>query len=128
MLGPGENPTIGKDSIFAVMMIIMNLVIGLCILFGGLKFGEQEYNTQGTMSYLSMIIVLGGIGLMLPNFIEGAGGGRFSDTQAIVLTLIIMILYGLFLWLQLKRYKHLYVQPKRGFMEIPFNERFQPLY
>src|SRR5690625_1434037 len=52
MLGPGENPTIGKDSIFSVMMIIMNLVIGLCILLGSLKFGEQEYNAQGTMSYL----------------------------------------------------------------------------
>lgn len=124
MLGPGEHPTIGKNSIFAVMMIIMNLVIGLCILLGGLKFGEQEYNTQGTMSYLAMIIVLGGIGLMLPNFIEGAGGGRFSDTQAIMLSLIIMVLYGLFLSLQLKGYKHLYVQPKPGFMEVPFKERF----
>ncbi|WP_201771408.1 hypothetical protein [Pedobacter antarcticus] len=71
MLGPGEFPTIGKDSIFSVMMIIMNLVIGLCILLGGLKYGEQEYNAQGAMSYLGMIIMLGSIGMMLPNFIEG---------------------------------------------------------
>lgn len=123
MLGPGENPTIGKDSIFSVMMIIMNLVIGLCILLGGLKFGEQEYNTQGTMSYLVMIIVLGGIGLMLPNYIQGAGEGRFSDIQAIAFSLIIILLYGLFLSLQLKRYRHFYVQPKPGFMEVPFQER-----
>lgn len=124
MLGPGENPTIGKDSIFSVMMIIMNLVIGLSILLGGLTYGEQEYNSQGTMSYLAMIIVLGGIGLMLPNFIQGAGGGKFSDTQAIVLSVIIFTLYGLFLSLQLKRYRHLYVQPKTGSMDIPFKERF----
>ena len=32
MLGPGENPTIGKDSIFSVMMIIMNLVMG-CVFY-----------------------------------------------------------------------------------------------
>ncbi|MBA5791702.1 calcium:proton antiporter [Flavobacterium sp. xlx-214] len=124
MLGPSENPTIGKDSIFSVMMIIMNLIIGLCILLGGLKFGEQEYNSQGTISYLAMIIVLGGIGLILPNFIEGAGGGRFSNAQAITITLIIVVLYGLFLLMQLKGYKHLYVQPKPGDMEIPFKERF----
>jgi len=124
MSGPGENPTIGKDSIFSVMMIIMNLVIGLCILLGGLKFGEQEYNAQGTMSYLAMIIMLGGIGMMLPNAIEGAGGGIFSNTQAIMLSSLISVLYGLFLFLQMKGYRHLYVQPKTGSMEIPFKERY----
>ncbi|MDM1097743.1 calcium:proton antiporter [Myroides odoratimimus] len=123
MLGPGENPTIGKDSIFSVMMIIMNLVIGLCILLGGLKYGEQEYNAQGTMSYLAMIIMLGGIGLMLPNFIQGAGGGMFSDIQAIVLAVFIIILYAVFLFFQMKGYKHLYVQPLQGSMEIPFKDR-----
>lgn len=124
ILGPGENPTIGKDSIFSVMMIIMNLVIGLCIFLGGLKFGEQEYNAQGTMSYMGMIIMLGGIGMILPNFIEGKGGGMFSNTQAIVLSSLIIVLYGLFLVLQMKGYKHLYIQPRPGFMEIPFKERF----
>lgn len=123
MLGPGENPTIGKDSIFSVMMIIMNLVIGLCILLGGLKYGEQEYNAQGTMSYIAMIIMLGGIGLMLPNFIQGTGGGRFSDTQAILLALFIIFLYGIFLFFQMKGYKHLYVQPKTGSMEILYKDR-----
>ncbi|MDM1039632.1 calcium:proton antiporter [Myroides odoratimimus] len=123
MLGPGENPTIGKDSIFSVMMIIMNLVIGLCILLGGLKYGEQEYNAQGTMSYLAMIIMLGGIGLMLPNFIQGAGGGMFSDTQAIVLAVFIIILYAVFLFFQMKGYRHLYVQPQKGSMEIPYKDR-----
>lgn len=123
MLGPGENPTIGKDSIFSVMMIIMNLVIGLCILTGALKYGEQEYNAPGTMSYLGMIIMLGGIGLLLPNFIEGAGEGMFSDTQAVALSAFIMVLYGSFLYLQMKGYRHLYIQPKTGYMEIPFAER-----
>lgn len=123
MLGPGENPTIGKDSIFSVMMIIMNLVIGLCILTGALKFGEQEYNAPGTMSYLGMIIMLGGIGLLLPNFIEGAGEGMFSNTQAVALSAFIIVLYGSFLYLQMKGYRHLYIQPKTGYMEIPFAER-----
>lgn len=127
MLGPGENPTIGKDSIFSVMMIIMNLIIGLCILLGGLKYGEQEYNAQGTMSYLGMIIMLGGLGLLLPNYIQGAGGGMFSDTQAITLTILIILLYGFFLAFQVKGYKHLYVQPKKGFMEILFKYRNAPV-
>lgn len=123
MLGPGEFPTIGKDSIFSVMMIIMNLVIGLCILSGGLKYGEQEYNAQGTMSYLGMIIMLGGISMVLPDFIEGMGNGMFSNTQAIVLSTLIIISYGVFLAMQMKGYKHLYIQPEKGSMEIPFTKR-----
>ena len=123
MLGPDEVATIGKDSIFSVMMIIMNLVIGLCILLGGKKFGEQEYNSQGTMSYIAMIIMLGGLSMMLPNFIQGAGGGVFTNVQAVVLSVFIVILYGFFLAFQVKGYSHLYVQPKAGFMEVPYEER-----
>lgn len=123
LLGPGEFPTIGKDSIFSVMMIIMNLVIGLCILAGGLQYGEQEYNAQGTMTYIAMIIMLGGVSLLLPNFIEGAGNGEFSSTQAITLSIFIILLYGLFLVFQIGKYSHLYVQPLKGMMEVPFAKR-----
>lgn len=126
MLGPGEFPTIGKDSIFSVMMIIMNLVIGLCILLGGLKYGEQEYNAQGTMTYIAMIIMLGGLSMLLPNFIEGAGNGMFSTVQAIGLSALIVILYGFFLAFQTRSYSHLYVQPNAGYMEILFKDRKLP--
>lgn len=121
LLGPGEHPTIGKDSIFSVMMIIMNLIVGLCLLLGSLKYGEQEYNAQGTSTYLAMIVLLGGMGLLLPNYIDGAG--RFNHTQAITLSSLIILLYGIFLAMQTKGHRHLYVQPAPGSMEIPFGNR-----
>ncbi len=120
LLGPGEFPTIGKDSIFSVMMIIMNLVVGLCVLLGSLKYGEQEYNAQGTLTYISMIVLLGGMSFLLPNVIVGAGNGIFTNIQAIILSTLVVVLYGLFLILQMKGYRHLYVQPAKGNMEIPF--------
>lgn len=123
MLGPAESATIGKDSIFAVMMIIMNLVVGLSILMGGLKYGEQAYNAQGTLTYLSMIVVLGGLALLLPNSIIGAGGGAFSTTQAVSIATLTLALYVCFLAYQIKGYKHLYMQPAAGAVSIPFQER-----
>lgn len=123
MFGPEENPTIGKDSIFSVMMIIMNLVLGLCILLGGIKHGEQEYNAQGTLSYLSMIIMLGGISMMLPNYITGQGNGEFTAIQASIISGLVIVLYALFLYFQVKGYKHLYVQPAPGNMEILYKDR-----
>lgn len=125
MFGPEENPTIGKDSIFSVMMIIMNLVLGLCILLGGIKHGEQEYNAQGTLTYLSMIIMLGGISMMLPNYITGQGNGEFTAIQASIISGLVIALYALFLYFQVKGYKHLYVQPAPGNMEILFKDRYK---
>ena len=123
MFGPEENPTIGKDSIFSVMMIIMNLVLGLCILLGGIKHGEQEYNAQGTLTYLSMIIMLGGISMMLPNYITGQGNGEFTAIQPSIISGLVIVLYALFLYFQVKGYKHLYVQPAPGNMEILYKDR-----
>src|SRR5690625_2800196 len=39
MLGPGDHTTIGRDSVMAVSMIIMNLVVGAAVFLAGRKHG-----------------------------------------------------------------------------------------
>jgi Ca2+/H+ antiporter len=43
MLGPSGSSTIARDSVFAVMMIIINGVMGVSLLLGGMKHGPQRY-------------------------------------------------------------------------------------
>lgn len=117
MMGPGESPTIGRDSIFAVMMIIMNLVTGICLLAGAMRYGEQEYNAPGAITFISMILVLAGIALLLPNVI-GARDGTFTNAQAIMISLLTVAGYGGFLALQMGRYRSDYMQPEAGQMSI----------
>jgi len=52
MLGPGEHATIARDSVMAVAMIILNLVIGLALLRGGLRHRGMAPNRTGTSAYL----------------------------------------------------------------------------
>lgn len=85
MLGPNEAPTIGRDSIFAVMMIILNLVTGICLLAGAMRYGEQEYNAPGAVSFIAMTVVLAGVALLVPNTLP-AGNGTFTALQAIVIS------------------------------------------
>ena len=66
MLGPGEHQTIARDSVMAVSMIILNLVIGLCLLVGGLRHGGLRHNRVGTSAYLTMLIVLSVLAFGLP--------------------------------------------------------------
>lgn len=118
MLGPGEFPTIGRDSIFAVMMIILNLVTGLCVLLGAWRHGAQAYNAQGASAYLAMIALLTGMALLLPNATVSGGPGMFSPAQAIAFSALTVVLYAAFLALQMGRCRHLFVQPAGGAMAI----------
>ena len=54
-------------------MIVLNGVVGLCLLLGGLRHHEQAYNLPGALAYLAVIIPLSVIALVLPNL---AGGPR----------------------------------------------------
>lgn len=121
LLGPGEAPTIGRDSIFAVLMIILNLVMGLCLVAGAARHGEQEYNAQGATAYLSMIAVLTTVALVLPKFTSTAG--EFDRGQAIGIGALTALLYAVFLWLQMGRQKRLFVQPPPGSMTVRPMER-----
>lgn len=121
MLGPNEAPTIGRDSIFAVMMIILNLVTGICLLAGAMRYGEQEYNAPGAVSFIAMTVVLAGVALLVPNTLS-AGNGTFTALQAIVISLVTVIVYGSFLALQMGRYRSHFMQPAPGRMSIRLTE------
>src|SRR5512137_1109209 len=44
MLSGGEaKSALARDTVFATVMIILNGIIGLCLLFGGKRFGEQQF-------------------------------------------------------------------------------------
>ncbi len=117
LLGPSEAPTIGRDSIFAVMMIIMNLVIGICLVVGAARNGDQEYNAQGAVAYLSMIVLLTGTALVLPQFTSG--NGEFSTAQAWGVAVLTVLLYGVFLWSQMGAQRRYFIQPAPGAMTVP---------
>lgn len=112
LLGPGDFPTIGRDSIYAVMMIILNLITGLCLIAGAARNGDQEFNRQGTNTYLSMIVLLTSVGLILPNYTSTAG--EFSTTQAIGIAVLTGLVYAIFLYLQMGSHRHDYVQPNQA--------------
>lgn len=105
MLSGSQGPTLGRDTMFAVLMIVLNGVVGLGLLVGGLRHHQQSFNLQGASAYLALIIPLSLIALVLPNFTTSAAHGRLSLLQAVCFSLFTVLLYGLFLWLQTGRHK-----------------------
>ncbi len=112
MLHGANNPTLGPDAIFAVVMIALNGFVGLCLLIGGLRYREQYYNLQGVNSYLNVIMTLAVLGLVLPNFTTSTSGPTFSTEQEIFLVVMSLLLYGIFLLIQTIRNRRYFMESK----------------
>lgn len=99
MLGPGDHSTIGRDSIMAVSMIILNLVVGLALLLGGIRHGALAHNRAGTSAYLAMLIMLSSVAFVLPAFI--GANGSYTTGQAIPVIVLTIAVYAFFLYRQM---------------------------
>lgn len=110
MLHGANNPTLARDTMFAVIMIALNGLVGLSLLLGGLRHREQQYNLQGTNSYLNAIMALAVLGLILPNFTTSATGPRFSRAQEIFLVIMSLALYAIFLLIQTVRHRQHFME------------------
>ena len=63
MLGDKPAPALARDTVFAVVMIVCNGLVGLCIFIGGLRYREQDFQVTGANLYLSVLFVLATITL-----------------------------------------------------------------
>ena len=105
MLHGANNPTLARDTMFAVVMIALNGLVGFSLLLGGLRHHEQNYNLQGAGAYLNTIMALVVLGLVLPDFTTSLSGPRFSSAQEIFLIAVTAILYAIFLIIQTGRHR-----------------------
>jgi Ca2+:H+ antiporter len=112
MLHGENNPTLGRDSIFAVIMIALNGLVGLSLLLGGLRYREQHYNIQGVNAYLNVIMALAVLGLVFPNFTTSTNGPTFSTEQEIFFAAMSLLLYGIFLLIQTLRHRGYFLDVK----------------
>jgi len=108
--GGKSAPTLGRDTMFAVLMIVLNAAVGLCLLLGGLRHHAQAYNLQGAVAYLAVIIPLSVIALILPDFTHAVPIGSLTLTQAASFTLFTVLLYGIFLAIQTGRHRDFFVE------------------
>jgi sodium/calcium exchanger protein len=84
--GQGES-SLARDTMLAIVMIVLNGLVGACLLLGGLRYHEQTYNLYGANAFLSVILPLAVLGLVLPRFTVSSPGPTFSPLQATFLIL-----------------------------------------
>lgn len=107
LMGKGgpDSLVIARDTVFSAVMIITNGMVALCLILGGLKFKEQEFQVQGSKSLLVVLMALSGLVFVLPNHTSTGTYGAFSTSQGLVISGICLLLYFLFVIFQTKTHK-----------------------
>src|SRR5712675_384554 len=114
MLGEKPVPTLARDTVFAVVMIVCNGLVGICILAGGLRYREQDVQVTGSSLYLSVLIVMATITLIMPNYTLTTPGPIYSAAQLGFVSVVTIILYGVFLYTQTIRHRNYFVSEAAG--------------
>ncbi|MGB5701718.1 MAG: calcium:proton antiporter [Polyangiales bacterium] len=114
MLTGSENPTLGRDMMFSVLMIVLNGMVGLSLLLGGFRHVEQSFNLQGANAFLAVLTPLAVLSLILPNFTQSTPDPSFTVPQSEFLVVVTLGLYGVFLAMQTVRHREYFTAPERA--------------
>jgi Ca2+:H+ antiporter len=109
-----DKPTLARDTMFAVVMLVLNGFMGLSLLLGGLRHHEQFYNLQSANAFLVMILPLTVLGLVLPNFTRATPGPTLSTFQMVFLSVMSVGIYAVFLFVQNQRHRDFFIAPQEA--------------
>ena len=100
---PTEKAGLARDTVFAAVMIVMNGIVGLCLLWGGMRHHEQEFQLHGASAALAVLAALTTLTLVVPNVV--GVGPLFSTSQLVFAGTVSLVLYGSFVFVQTVRHR-----------------------
>ena len=114
MLAGGPSTTaLARDTVFAAVMIILNGMVGLCMLIGGSRFGEQRFGLYGVSASLATLAAIAVLTLVLPNYTTSVAGPLYSVGQLAFIAVVSIVLYSTFVLVQTVRHRD-YFLPKES--------------
>lgn len=119
MIGHGaDDPTEAREAVFSAIMIVCNGVVGLCLLLGGVRHGEQELQPMGASAYLGVLIALSMLTLVIPDFTTSSYGPTLAPAQLIFISVLSIMLYGAFLFIQAVRHRSYFLDAHEAAMGL----------
>ncbi|MEP6785648.1 MAG: ionic transporter y4hA [Sphingomonadales bacterium] len=108
---PGAE-TLARDTVFAAVMIILNGLVGICILVGAISHREQVFQQTGVSASLATLCALTVLTLVLPNFTVTTPGPVYSWSQLTFVAIVSFLLYATFVSVQTVRHRDYFLPPK----------------
>lgn len=103
--GSSGSGAVARDTVYAVVMIVLNGIVGICLVTGAIRHYRQEFRVQSAPAILSVIATLAIITLVLPNFTLTTSGPTYASGQLVFVSVVSLALYGVFVFVQTVRHR-----------------------
>ncbi len=103
--GGNDTSTLARDTVFAATMLILNGILGLCLMVGALKHHEQFFSKDSTNTALVSLVAIIVFTLILPNYTTTISGPVYSEQQLVFVSIACLVIYGGFLLTQTVRHR-----------------------
>ncbi len=111
MLSDHGDPALARETVFSVIMIVCNGLVGVCMLVGGIRYLEQDFEVKGASAYLAVLSALSVLTLILPNYTNSTPGPTLAPSQLCFVAIVTLMLYGVFLYIQTVRHTAYFAPP-----------------
>jgi Ca2+:H+ antiporter len=108
--GGEEAAGLARDTVFAAVMIILNGIIGLCLLVGGALHREQNFSLDGAGAALVALATIVILTLVFPNYTVSAPGPYYSSSQLVLIAIVTLVVYGAFVFTQTVGHRPFFLQ------------------
>lgn len=105
----GEPSELASDTVYAVVLITCNGIIGLSLLIAAFRHRVSMFSAEGSGAALATIAALATLTLVLPSFTTSTPGPTLSGAQLTFAALASLVLYGLFVFVQAIRHREFFV-------------------
>lgn len=129
-----------KGGIISAVIVDMNVLLGLAVFIGGLKFIEQEHNKETSSTYTTLLFVTA-LALLVPSLLSESEHGRAAlQETSIIIAAVLMVFYIIVFIFQTRTHTHFFQATARsrlfrlkrklreGNQEIDENERSDYLF
>jgi Ca2+:H+ antiporter len=112
LLAAGESAaSLGRDTVFAAVMITTNGIIGLSVVAATLRSPTSSFNSEGSGAALGAIAVIATLSLVIPTFTTGSSGPTFTTPQLVFVGAAAVGVYVLFLYILTVRNREHFEDP-----------------
>lgn len=112
-----QNPEVVKTvkgGIIAAVIVDMNVLLGLAVFVGGLRFVEQEHNKETSSTYTTILLVAS-LALLVPSILNESNHTQTILSQvSMILSGLLMVFYIIIVIFQTKTHTHFFKQTARS--------------
>ena len=112
--GGAQTAALARDTVFAAVMIILNGIIGLCLVVGGAKHREQSFSFDGVNAALVALAAIVVLTLIFPNYTITTPGPIYSSGQLMLIAVVSLVIYGAFVFTQTVEHRAYFLHGRDG--------------